>query len=301
MLKRLGDLGKDTDQAIAITGAAYLDRSLEILLKARFVPLEKDERERLFNGSKGGIISTFNSKIHLAHAIELIVKTTYADLLTINDIRNVFAHTLHPISFENDLVVQDCANLHIEGYAPPQGAKDRYLNRIYSLYSELRSPVEFQEGERKVLQDRLTLLSKSRAELAEIVPTLKAASEGLKRNIKVEGSPYGSAFGALSEPIHKADHIVERVYPGANAFPRSLQFIPASSAPAPGEEDVPGVPGEGRRLAIRKAHEAVPYISRLIRDASAKMIAEEESIKAELQNRWLSFENAKRRSERRWY
>ena len=73
---------------------------------------------------------------------------------------------------------------------------------------------------------------------------------------------------------------------------------PASSAPAPGEEDVPG---EGRRLAIRKAHEAVPYISRLIRDASAKMIAEEESIKAELQNRWLSFENAKRRSERGWY
>jgi hypothetical protein len=46
------------------------------------------------------------------------------------------------------------------------------------------------------------------------------------------------------------------------------------------------------------AHAAVPYISKIIRDASARMMVEEENIKDELQNRWLSFENAKRRSER---
>jgi hypothetical protein len=247
MLKILHDLGEDTDHAIAITGASYLDRSLEILLSARFAPLTSREHKRLFNSSERGIIGTFSNKVRVAYAIELIAHATYKDLLTINDIRNVFAHTLHSISFKNSLVEQDCANLHIEGHAPPKEAKERYLRRIYSLYEEFRSAVSFQVSERKLLQDRLTLLSKSRAELAEILPTPKAASEGLKRGLRMEGTPYGSHFGPLLKPIHNADRIIERVYRRSD-LPRSLGFIPISPGRVPGEEDVPS---RGRRHAIR--------------------------------------------------
>jgi len=87
----------------------------------------------MFDGSSNGILGTFSNKIRLAHAIEVINQVTYKDLLLINDIRNVFAHTLHSVSFKNDLVKKDCVDLTIETNSPPQDARKRYLARIQGI------------------------------------------------------------------------------------------------------------------------------------------------------------------------
>jgi len=84
--------------------------------------------------------------------------------------------------------------------------------------------------------------------------------------------------------------IVRRVYK-RDEFPTVLGRIPEAPSPVPGEESAPRY----RLRAMRMAHGATRHISQLIRSASERMFAEEESIKRELQERWLSYETAKRR------
>ena len=54
------------DQVTALTGAAYLEHVLEILLKASFRPLSLDDTQRMFDGSSNGILGTISSKIRMA-------------------------------------------------------------------------------------------------------------------------------------------------------------------------------------------------------------------------------------------
>jgi hypothetical protein len=99
-------------QTTTIMGAAYLEHALELLIRASFQPLpKKEDNDRLFSAGAGGTLGSFSSKIRIAHAASLIQKEVYYSLLLINDVRNVFAHSLHIINFDHKLVKQDCLRL----------------------------------------------------------------------------------------------------------------------------------------------------------------------------------------------
>ena len=102
----------------------------------------------MFDGTANGILGTFSAKIRMAYAVRAIAKQTYHDLLLINNIRNVFAHTLHNVSFENNLIVTDCSKLKIFNpevlMAIQETAKQRYVFTVLSIYVGLRQNVEQQ-------------------------------------------------------------------------------------------------------------------------------------------------------------
>lgn len=99
-------------QTTAIMAAAYLEHALEMLIRAKFHPLPKrDDNERLFNMGPGGVLGTFSAKIKIAYAAGMIRQEIYEALLLINDTRNVFAHSLHLVDFEHELVASDCKRL----------------------------------------------------------------------------------------------------------------------------------------------------------------------------------------------
>ena len=133
----------ESDQAVALLGAAYLDHALQVLFTAKFRLLLSDERQRLFNGAASGILGFMSAKIIMASALEMIGPDTYHDLTLINDIRNVFAHSLHGVSFETPLIARDCAKLKI--FKPgvltalQQTPKQKYFFTVVSLYSGLRT------------------------------------------------------------------------------------------------------------------------------------------------------------------
>lgn len=147
MKDTLFGLLNNTDQAAAITGAAYLEHALQTLLEAHFRDLNSEDRSRMFDGSANGILGTASAKIRIAYAIRLLDAETYHDLLLINDIRNVFGHTLHEIDFTNQLVIEDCSKLNraprnaftYMRFTPP--AKGRYLLCIYNIYVKLLQAV----------------------------------------------------------------------------------------------------------------------------------------------------------------
>jgi hypothetical protein len=126
MWRIIADLRLQSAYALAVLGVAHLEHGLERVLKARLIQLSKEDERRMFDGAGNGILGTFSAKIRIAYALSLLGPIAYHDLLLINDIRNVFAHSLHTIDFTHSLISQDCRKLQsyhelirIVGGAPP--------------------------------------------------------------------------------------------------------------------------------------------------------------------------------------
>jgi hypothetical protein len=107
------ELGERSPHSRALKGGACLDTALEAILKARFIPLEKDLCNKMFSASQGGFLSTFSAKVLTAYALNLLGPLTYHDMVRINEIRNVFAHSLHSVDFDNELIKADCQSLQL--------------------------------------------------------------------------------------------------------------------------------------------------------------------------------------------
>lgn len=103
----LSEFQAESDRAAAVLGPAMLDEVLKGLLSRHFVS------GRLADQLLGRMapVATFSARITLAEALALISAQEARDLHTLREIRNVFAHRLHGISFETQSIRDRCANL----------------------------------------------------------------------------------------------------------------------------------------------------------------------------------------------
>jgi hypothetical protein len=130
------------DHALAITTAAYLDHATELLIRNYLrEDLTTEEHRRLFDGGQNGILATASAKIRIAYALRFFERPVYLDMLTVNDVRNVFAHSLHPVTFAHELVFRDCQKLSLlerrkDMYPDPTkfDAKEVYYNTVLDLF-----------------------------------------------------------------------------------------------------------------------------------------------------------------------
>jgi hypothetical protein len=139
------NLAKRDHYALAMLGASYLNSAIERLLMAHFVPLSPDDQRRMFDGAANGILGTLSNKIRVAYAIDLLEDDEYGDLIIINDIRNVFAHSLHEINFANNNITDDCNKLCVLRNISERNWKVSVLNystieiyceTVYYLYTK---------------------------------------------------------------------------------------------------------------------------------------------------------------------
>jgi DNA-binding MltR family transcriptional regulator len=147
--------------AAALLGTAYLENALKALITTAFRELDKDDYPAIFDGSRNGILGTFNAKIRIAYAMKLIGQTLYWDLLLISTIRNVFAHSLHQVTFDHDDVKSDCKNLKarnaaqkaagIQEFGPPKEPIDLFLDSVWTFYRDISHEVERRLGVRSEL------------------------------------------------------------------------------------------------------------------------------------------------------
>ena len=107
----MGDLKGHGQQGAAIIGVAYIEHALERLLSRMFVPMNKEDHKRLFDGSAGGILGNMNAKLRVAYVIGIFGDDTYENLKLLNTIRNVFAHSLHKLDFSAPELGKDVARL----------------------------------------------------------------------------------------------------------------------------------------------------------------------------------------------
>jgi hypothetical protein len=97
------------DQAYALVFGALLERFLERRILERMVRLSKKRKNELFVGIAP--LASFSSKIKFAYALGIVGTRGAAELETIKDIRNQFAHSFHPLKFENKTIAAACKSL----------------------------------------------------------------------------------------------------------------------------------------------------------------------------------------------
>jgi hypothetical protein len=93
LLRRMENRNLGSDYAVAIIGASLIERALEAAILSRFVPLDKDDRSRLFGYEQKGPLADMAARIRMGAALGLYGAETFRDLEKIRHIRNVFAHS----------------------------------------------------------------------------------------------------------------------------------------------------------------------------------------------------------------
>jgi hypothetical protein len=134
MRKILSEIMFKSDEAVPLLAMAYLEHELEILLRLQLRPLSSGDDSRMFDSGGGAILDGVSTKIRVAYAIRAIDKPEYLDLLLMNDIRNVFSHSLHSVDFENPLIVTDCNKLTLWGAAKGLGKLPTHMATSKNIF-----------------------------------------------------------------------------------------------------------------------------------------------------------------------
>jgi hypothetical protein len=130
----LDELKGQNDRAVAIILPAQLESVLQEAIAARLVPLDKREENRIFGYD--GPLGSFSAKIKIGFALGIYGPETRAHLDTIRAIRNTFAHSRKPVTFETPAVAAECAKLRTlnraagddacERFSPPEKPRNEY-------------------------------------------------------------------------------------------------------------------------------------------------------------------------------
>ena len=127
-------LGPESDRGLVLAGAAFIDNSLEKLLRSYLVA--SPATDKLF--SSNGPLSTFSSRNNMACSLGLIDPVVKRDIDLIRKIRNEFAHTEKAVALNsseasnrvNELAcLRDFINL-LQGLQENAGVLDR-LDSIF--------------------------------------------------------------------------------------------------------------------------------------------------------------------------
>jgi hypothetical protein len=130
---------KQTDRAVAIVGAAYVDLVLRDAITFRLLPDEKLLSE-LFEDR--GPLQDFGARITMAFALQIIGPAARTDFKAIKNIRNAFAHSADAISFDREDVAGLCKSLwypqNIQFHKRPKPTTPRGLYiRAVALLTQL--------------------------------------------------------------------------------------------------------------------------------------------------------------------
>jgi len=98
-----------TDFIVAVVVTAYLDASLELLLRSRFQ--NSKAADELLDDNRP--LASFGARYHAARAIGLIDETAYGDLKQIGKIRDRFAHYHLALDFGDQEIVDRCRELSL--------------------------------------------------------------------------------------------------------------------------------------------------------------------------------------------
>jgi hypothetical protein len=145
MQSAMASLSQMSHHAAALLGVSYLERALDIRLKLNLrQDMSTEDTNKLWGYN--AILGTFSSKILISYATFLIGVETKSELSLINDIRNVFAHSLHTIDFGHPLLREDVHRLiDIEkfksyypvGEAPIPPVFENFCLRVSTHYHNL--------------------------------------------------------------------------------------------------------------------------------------------------------------------
>jgi hypothetical protein len=131
------------DRSAALIAGSILDQALQEAISTNFVPLEKAENVKLFDGDyeREAILGSYYSRIYVAYALKVFGQKTLRDLNTIRTIRNAFAHFHGHLSFNTAEIATLCDFEVLEDFGDenwmhlenriPTAPREKFLAAIY--------------------------------------------------------------------------------------------------------------------------------------------------------------------------
>lgn len=151
------EMEQATDRACALVAVAGVSNDLKPLIATRFRELPEAEMDAMFEG-RGAPLQDFNSRIDIAYALRLIDKNVRDNLHILRRIRNAFAHSPVPLSFDHPLVAAECKKLHI---FRKYGHKDSWFaNRQRFFLAAVQSGGKITRRQTAALKSQLNRLKK---------------------------------------------------------------------------------------------------------------------------------------------
>jgi hypothetical protein len=119
------ELENGSDRAVIVIGGSLIELGLEeCLLAVLRPPISDEEKSRLF--SSGGIAETFSQKISACYFLRIVSLGVRKDLDTIRKIRNLAAHHLNPISFDDQQISDLCKNISYSRSLTVKSNRDKF-------------------------------------------------------------------------------------------------------------------------------------------------------------------------------
>lgn len=144
-LQLTSEFKDESDRAVALLAAAYLDELLKNLISSVLFIESENVRKDLFKGSSAPL-ATFSSRILMAFCMRLINENQKIDLNLIRSVRNDFAHKLLGLNFKTQRIANSCNSLigaKVSG--TPATNREKFIKASVRLMVELI--VEIQERE----------------------------------------------------------------------------------------------------------------------------------------------------------
>lgn len=104
------ELENNSDRGTVLICTSILDAQLEKLLKSFLISNKKIDKE-LFNPTQA--LGNSSAKINMSYYLGLITETEKNNLNSIRKIRNIFAHQINELSFDDPRILGLCNNLII--------------------------------------------------------------------------------------------------------------------------------------------------------------------------------------------
>ena len=101
-------LNEQTDIAIVMIGAAWIDECVRTLLQEHFI--KSQVTDKLLNPA-GGALGNYSVRCDIAYGLKLINKRIYQNLNFIGQIRNNFAHTHISLGFDDQEIRDLCEQI----------------------------------------------------------------------------------------------------------------------------------------------------------------------------------------------
>lgn len=154
-------LATDSDRAVAIVAAAFLENRLEQELKNSLRHDEVGAKEAKWMMDTAGPLGAFAVKIRMGLLLRLFGKVVFREMMIIKDIRNEFAHVIGENavrSFASPEIKDRCGHLKIiENYVRPMKDAPRLFppENLPAEESKRRSSMSFSDnpGPRQILDN----------------------------------------------------------------------------------------------------------------------------------------------------